>query len=150
MTQGINKELKVSDSILIHAKPEEVWDALINPAKIKQYLFGTNTSGKWKPGNEIRFEGEFDGQEYSDKGLVQKVDPYNALSYTYWTGFSGLPDSPENYSLVEYQLQQTQKGTMLTWSQKGFVSEEGRAHSETAVKSILTQIKTIVESGKDS
>ncbi len=146
MNQGLNKELKVSDSILIHAKPEEVWDALTNPTKIKTYLFGTNTSGEWKVGGEIRFEGEYNGQAYSDKGFVQTAKPYQELSYTYWTGFSGLADLPENYALVSYQLQQTQKGVMLTWTQAGFVSEEGRSHSEKAVADFLAQIKTIAES----
>ncbi len=27
------------------------------------------------------------------------------LSYSYWSGFSGLEDKPENYSLVTYTLE---------------------------------------------
>ncbi|HHB51488.1 MAG TPA: SRPBCC domain-containing protein, partial [Saprospiraceae bacterium] len=37
----MDKDLKVSKSITINATAEQVWDALVNPEKIKKYLFGT-------------------------------------------------------------------------------------------------------------
>ncbi|MBL4624123.1 MAG: hypothetical protein JKY42_03145 [Flavobacteriales bacterium] len=44
----MNKDLKVSKTIKINASTEQVWDALINPEKIKVYLFGTETITDWK------------------------------------------------------------------------------------------------------
>jgi len=37
----MNRNLKVSKSIEINSIAEKVWDVLINPDKIKAYLFGT-------------------------------------------------------------------------------------------------------------
>ena len=38
-------------SIKINADKNEVWDALTNPDKIKQYFFGTNANSDWKKGS---------------------------------------------------------------------------------------------------
>lgn len=38
----MNKELIAKASITINTPVAKVWDALINPDKIKQYMFGTN------------------------------------------------------------------------------------------------------------
>ena len=35
----MSENLIAKSTITIHAKPEAVWDALINPVKIKQYMF---------------------------------------------------------------------------------------------------------------
>jgi uncharacterized protein YndB with AHSA1/START domain len=37
----VNKTLIANQSIVINASLAIVWDALVNPAMIKQYLFGT-------------------------------------------------------------------------------------------------------------
>jgi len=43
------KNLIIEKQIEIIAKPEDVWDALINPDKIKLYLFGTHAVSEWMP-----------------------------------------------------------------------------------------------------
>ena len=35
-------------SILINASPEKVWDALVNPDKVKQYMFGATLISNWR------------------------------------------------------------------------------------------------------
>jgi len=142
----MNKQLKVSHSIGIETDAEKVWRVLTHPAYIKQYLFGTNTQTDWKVGSEIRFEGNFNGIEYKDKGIVQENIPHTKLSYLYWSGFSGLDDIPENYSLVTYFLtSQGAHSTELTWMQEGFSSEEGRTHSQLGLAGLLESIKSLAE-----
>ena len=100
----MDNSLKVIKSIEIEATPEAVWDALINPKKIEQYLFGTQTTSDWKVGSTIRFEGEMGGQEYKDKGNVLELIENEYIRYNYWSGFSGLPDVPENYCIVIFKI----------------------------------------------
>ena len=69
----MNKELTVTQSIEINAAKEKVWDALTNPEKIKVYLFGTDTLTNWKAGSEIIFQGEYQGQQYKDKGTIVDI-----------------------------------------------------------------------------
>lgn len=142
-------DLVVSESIEINAEPSKVWEALTNPEIIKEYLFGTQTTTDWKPGSEITFQGRYgDNLEHSycDRGVIVENVLNRLLSYTYWSGFSGLENKPENYALVTYTLASTDyKKTQFTWTQKGFGSEEGYQHSLGGMPAFLEQIKGIIE-----
>jgi uncharacterized protein YndB with AHSA1/START domain len=46
-------------SIMIDAPIERVWNALVNPNVIKQYMFGTNVVSDWKEGSSIVWKGEW-------------------------------------------------------------------------------------------
>lgn len=142
----MNKELRMATSIEINADKVKVWDALTNPEKIKIYLFGTETLTNWETGSEIIFQGEYQGHQYQDKGIILNIKTNEFLQYTYWTGFSGLEDKPENYSLVTYKLEDTADNkTLLTLTQEGFTNEEAQQHSQTNWTNVLQQIKQLTE-----
>src|SRR5665647_1090659 len=142
-------DLIVSETIDINAEPSKVWNALTNPEIIKKYLFGTETITDWKVGSEIIFQGEYgENKEYKyrDKGVILENVLNQLLSYSYWSGFSGLEDKPENYSVVIYKLESgDNKKTKFTWTQKGYATEEGYQHSLNGMKKFLKQIKEIIE-----
>ena len=144
----MRQDLIVSQSVDVKASPEQVWDALTNPEIIKQYLFGTEIITDWKVGSEIVFQGEYEGHQYRDKGIVRQNIPNKLLSYSYWSGFSGLEDKPENYSLITYTVEKDTNSTKFTWTQKGFASEEGYQHSNSGMEAFLQQIKEIIEREK--
>lgn len=48
----------VSKQIDIKATPEQVWDALTNPEKTKEYFFHCRVQSDWKPGSPITFKGK--------------------------------------------------------------------------------------------
>ena len=141
----MNKELTVTQSIEIGADKSKVWDALINPEKIKTYLFGTETLTDWKTGSEIIFQGEYQGHQYKDKGTIIDIKTDELLQYSYWSGFSGLEDKPENYSLVSYKLDTANSKTLLTLTQQGFANEQAQQHSQIAWTNVLQQIKQLTE-----
>jgi uncharacterized protein YndB with AHSA1/START domain len=142
----MNKNLKVSKSIEISASLEAVWDALTNPEKIKVYLFGTETVTDWKVGSPILFQGEYEGHTYKDKGNVLENKANELLKYNYWSGFSGLEDSPENYCIVTYKIDVvSDKSLVFNWIQEGFATEQAQGHTEKALPSMLEQIKIVAE-----
>jgi len=142
----MNRNLKVSKSIEIHSTAEEVWNALTNPEKIKAYLFGTETITDWKIGSPIIFQGEYDGNKYIDKGNVLENKRNESLKYNYWSGFSGLEDKLDNYSIVTYHIENASDNQVkLTWTQEGFANKEGQQHSEKGLYGMLEQIKKMVE-----
>ncbi len=139
-------DLTVSETIVVNATPEKAWKALTDPALIKKYLYGTNTQTDWKPGSDIVFEGEYNGQKYRDHGKILENETHRKISYSYWSGFSGLEDKPENYARVGYKLKDLDKGTCeLTWSQSGFANEEGQKHSQSGMKEFLKSLKEVIE-----
>ena len=139
-------DLIVSESIEINTEPDKVWEALTNPEIIKEYLFGTQTITDWKVGSDIIFQGEYQGKIYRDKGVIKEYIPNKLISYSYWSGFSGLEDKPENYSLVNYNVEAIgDKKTKFTWAQKGFADEKRYEHSKKGMKEFLEKIKNIIE-----
>ncbi len=142
----MDKNLIASQSIEINAKAENVWETLTNPEKIKIYLFGTETITDWKVGSTIIFQGNYNGQQYKDKGNVIKSLENKVLSYNYWSGFSGLEDKLENYSLVTYKIETISINKVkFTWTQKGFANKDGQCHTEQGLKTMLEQIKKLAE-----
>jgi uncharacterized protein YndB with AHSA1/START domain len=142
----MRKDLVVSTSVDVKAEPAKVWKVLTTPDIIKEYLHGTETVTDWNPGSEIIFQGEYDGHKYRDKGVIQENVKHELISYSYWSGFSGLEDKPENYSLVTYRLQPVNADkTRFTWEQKGFANEDGYNHSLKGMPAFLEKIKEIAE-----
>lgn len=142
----MNHNLIVSKSILVNASKQKVWEALTNPSIIKDYLYGTETITDWKVGNSIIFQGEYEGHQYKDHGFIVENNHLSKLSYSYWSGFSGLEDKPENYSLVTYSLLEKEHNqTELTWIQKGYVDEARHKHSNDGMLEFLGSIKAVIE-----
>lgn len=142
----MNKNLIASGTVAIQASHEKIWEVLTQPEYIRVYLFGTAVKTDWAAGSPITFEGNYQGKTYLDKGNVLENKPNERLQYNYWSGFPGLEDTPENYSLVTYSIEQTDEGHCnFTWHQQGFASEEGKCHTEEALKAMLQQIKKLAE-----
>lgn len=142
----MNHELSVSESVIVNADVKKVWDALTNPSKIKDYLYGTETITDWKVGSPIVFQGEYDGHKYKDKGIILENKPLELISYSYWSGFTGLEDTPENHSKVSYHVKAIDANTtQFTWTQKGFKDETGYNHSKSGMTEFLKGIKAVME-----
>ena len=132
--------------MVINASPERIWEVMTLPENIKVYLYGTQVSTDWQAGSPIEFKGEYNGQTYLDKGNVLKNEMPHLLQYNYWSGFSGMEDTPNNYAVVTYKIEATPNGhCQFTWHQQGFSSEEGKCHTEEGLKKMLVQIKELAE-----
>src|SRR6186997_895117 len=118
-------KLTATNSISIHAPVSKVWQALIDPAQIKQYLFGTDAKSDWKKGSPITYTGEWEGKSYEDKGTVIDIIPNQRLHTTYWSGMSGKEDKPENYANVIYDLKPEGDNTTITITQDNIENEAG-------------------------
>jgi len=140
-----NIELNITQEI--SAPAAEVWDALINPEKIKKSLFGTDTHCDWKVGSPLRFTGEWEGKPYEDKGTILAIEKEKLLSYGYWSNFSGVPDLPENYQIVTFRLNELKDRTEIQLTQKNIRSEEVKSHSQENWRMVLNSLKELVEKG---
>lgn len=132
-------------SITIKAPASKVWEALTNPAMVKQYLFGTEMTTDWKVGSSITYKGVWEGKAYEDKGKVLEFEPEKKIVSTYWSGMSGLPDVPENYNKVTYALSPAGNDTNLEITQDNCKTEEGRDHSQKNWMMVLDLIKKMLE-----
>jgi len=132
-------------TITINAPVSRVWDALTRPDLIKQYLFGTTVTTDWRVGSPITYEGIWEGKAYKDKGKILQVEPEKLLVSTFWSALSGLPDLPENYQTVRYELSAEGNGTRLTITQDNNATQEDADHSAQNWSMVLDGMKQILE-----
>jgi uncharacterized protein YndB with AHSA1/START domain len=142
MSRGFNAIKRVT----IHATRGEVWEALTNPDKVKQYLHGTEMSTDWKEGSPIFWRGEWKGRSYEDKGTVLAVQTEKLLRYTHWSPMGGSEDKPENYHTVTYELAGDDGKTTLTLTQDNNASqEEADTMADNNWGPVLNGLKEMVE-----
>ena len=114
----------------INAPVSKVWQALVNPEIIRQYLFDTEVISDWKEGSPIIYRGEWEGKPFEDKGKILKIEPEKQLMSTHWSPLSGVPDTPENYHTVTYTLSGKGDSTQVTITQDNNATEQEKEHSE--------------------
>ena len=146
----MNKNLTATASTTINAKPEQVWDALVNPKAVKAYMFGADVISDWKPGSSIVWKGEWQGKSFEDKGKVLEIKPPQKLKYTHFSPLAGLPDKPENYHTVTMELSGQGSQTNLKLSQDNNANEDALQHSEKNWQTMLDGLKKYVEQSKKS
>jgi len=120
----VSRGFEARKTVTIHASQGEVWNALTNPEKVKQYMHGTEMSTDWKVGSPIVWKGEWKGRAYEDKGTVLAVEPQKLLKYTHWSPMGGSEDKPENYHTVTYELAGEDGKIALTLIQDNNASQE--------------------------
>jgi uncharacterized protein YndB with AHSA1/START domain len=129
----------------IHAPISKVWQALVNPEIIKQYLFNTDVISDWKVGSPVTYKGEWEGKAFEDKGEILEIEPEKVLKSTHWSPLSGVPDIPENYHTVTYTLSDRGDRTEVTITQDNNATEQEQAHSEKNWKTVLEGMKSLLE-----
>jgi len=141
MKSNINAQVSVN----VHASIANVWDALTRPEIIKQYFFGTNTITDWKVGSPIKFQGEWEGRSYEDKGTILEIQKNELIKYDYWSSMSGIEDKPENYVIITYLLSGEDGNVNLTVLQENIRDEKMKTHSEENWNKVLQGLKKVVE-----
>ena len=142
----MDKKLTAKASTTIHAPASKVWAAITQPEIIKQYLFDTEVITDWKEGSPIIYRGEWKGKPFEDKGKILQVEPEKRLVSTHWSPLSGVPDTPENYHTVAYELSEKDGQTEVTITQDNNASDEEKMHSEQNWKTVLDGMKKLLES----
>ena len=144
----MDRKLVANATTQVAAPPGRVWDALVTPKAIKEYMFGADVESDWTEGSGITWKGEMKGKQFEDKGVVLKVEPERTLQYTHFSPMSGQADRPENYHTVTIQLIRNGDRTDVSLSQDNNLTEEAKRESEKNWKTMLGGLKEYVEGGK--
>jgi uncharacterized protein YndB with AHSA1/START domain len=134
----------------IAASTGEIWKALTTRDTLKAFFFGAEVETDWQVGHAIRFKGTFKGKSYEDKGEIQRVEPRRHLSFSHWSPLAGVPDAPEHYHLVSFDLEPRGEATQVTLTQanlEGGIKEsdiEHRAEYEKNWGAVLDGLDRVV------
>ena len=141
----MNKGLIAKASATINVSVAKVWDALINPAIIKQYMFGTDVVSDWKEGSPIVWKGQWEGKVYEDIGKILKMEKEKMIQYSHFSPLSGQSNVPENYHIVSVELSGHKRKTTILLSQDNNTTEGDREHSERNWQMMLETMKKLLE-----
>ena len=141
----MNNGLIAQASTSIYASVEKVWDALVNPEIIKQYMFGSEAISEWKENSPIIWKGIWQGKTYEDHGFILKLDYGKTLVFSHFSPMTGLPDLLENYHNVTFKLLGNGDFTHITLLQDNNSNEEERKHSQSMWESMLSELKKVLE-----
>jgi uncharacterized protein YndB with AHSA1/START domain len=97
---------EVAREVLLPAPPDEVWEALTDPAHLAAW-FGGDLEIEPRPGGRASYRGD-DGEVRI--GHVREVEPGRRLAFEWWTPSEGAGGA----SRVEFELEEAEDGTRLT------------------------------------
>jgi len=135
-------------SVTIRAPSAKVWDALVNPEKIKQYMPVTNVVSEWHQGGTIVWTSEFLGKTFEVKGTVLRVEAERLLEYDHSRPIfrpSGAAHSPESYLRVTIELSGEGAETKLSVTERNNMNARELEHSEGSWRMVLHGMKALLE-----
>ena len=139
------ENLIATAQVNIETPVSKVWEALVNPEIIKQYMFGATVTSNWTEGSTITWKGEWEGKPYEDKGKIIKFVPESQLHYTHYSPLTGQADIPENYHTITIDLSEIENKTAVFLTQDHNSTVDDRLHSEKNWSMMLTSLKELLE-----
>jgi uncharacterized protein YndB with AHSA1/START domain len=104
--------LILEGTIEIHAPSNRVWTILTDSSFIQQYMFGCVVKTSWEQGSKLLWKGAADGHIHV-KGHVVAIDAPRRLEYTALGADLKIPDVPEKYLTIIYELENNGSSTRL-------------------------------------
>lgn len=135
-------------SMTINASRAKVWDALVNPETIKQYMPVTNVVSDWREGSPILWMSGFQGKAFEVKGTILRLKPERLLEYNHSRPIfrsSGASHSPLNYQRVTIELRDHGAQTHLSVTEQNNRSQRELEHSEGSWRMVLHGMKALLE-----
>lgn len=133
----------VRKQVAIKGTPEQVWDALTNPEKTKQYFFNCEAISDWQVGSTITFKGKmFFFLRVEMKGRIVKIEPPRLLQYTLKN------EDSSSTSTVRDELSYENGETVLSITDdvgEGEGAEKRYARSDKGWDKVLKGLKELVE-----
>lgn len=135
-------------SLTINAPRANVWNALVEPEKIKQYIFVTDVVSDWREGSSIVWKSEFQNKNFEIRGTILRLESQRLLEYDHSRPIFRTPratHSSDDYHRVTIELSDEGAQTQLSLTERGNTTERELAHSEGGWRMALGNMKALLE-----
>ena len=135
-------------SVTINISRAHVWDALVNPEKIKQYMPVTSVVSDWRENSPIVWRSEFQDKPFEVRGTVLRSDPERLLEYNHSLPIfraSERGHSSASYQRVTIELRDEGTQTHVSVTEKGNKTRRELEHSEGSWRMVLNGMKALLE-----
>ncbi len=116
-------------TIRVNVPTYRVWAALTEPARMKRWMANPadgidfDILTDWTVSSPILIRGQLHGLAFENRGTVLQFEPERALRYSHLSSISHLPDVPESYSIIAFELKSIERQTELTLTLSNFPTE---------------------------
>jgi len=121
-----------------HMDIDLVWNALVDPKLVAQYMMGAKLTTDWKEGSGITWEGTWNGKPFHACGKVLQVREPDLLQYTHINTTAQGP--PEKHTIT-IELRHAAGATHLRLTQDNNASAEAARQSEETWAKMLDTMK---------
>ena len=138
-------------SVTINTSKAHVWDALVNPEKIKQYMPVTSVVSDWRENSPIVWRSEFQDKPFEVRGTILRSDPERLLEYDHSLPVfraSGRGHSSSSYRRVTIELRDEGAQTHVSVTEKGNETKGEFEHSEGSWRMVLNGMKALLEGAR--
>lgn len=135
-------------TVTINAPPAAVWQQLTTLAAMPRWMLpgsDLTISTDWTIGSPLIMHGTLNQHPFENRGLVLQWEPERTLQYSHLSSTSHLPDRPESYTIVTFQLQPRDTQTMLTLTLTQAPTESIAKHLAFYWSSTLEVLKQVIE-----
>ncbi|WP_300664281.1 SRPBCC domain-containing protein [Fluviicola sp.] len=142
---------QIKKSILINNSVSKVWEYLTIPGLMQQWMgemeMDIEILTDWKVGGPFIVKG-FHHTPFENKGEILQWEPEIIFQYSHLSSLSNLPDEAENYTIITFQLNESDGQTELTIGAKNFPTESIYKHWEFYWNGTMHLLKQVIENGK--
>ena len=135
-------------SMTIDASRAKVWNALVNPETIKQYLPVTSVVSEWRADSPIVWKSEFQGRPFEVRGKILRLEEQRLLEYDHSLPIfksSRVTDSDGRNQRVTIELRDEGLRTHLSVTEQGNKNKRELEHSEGGWRMALHGMKALLE-----
>lgn len=125
------------DRFLPEVSPSEVWALLLEPIHSTRVWFGSTLETDLRPGGSIKWTGSWEGKSFEDRAIVLSCALHEDIDMLYFSGFSGLEESPETRLRLTIRMSREGDGCRLRLEQGNFQDIARRDHSIEGWNGIL-------------
>ena len=139
---------RIEKNVIINAPRSVVWDALTNSSSIQQWMgvpeMRIEIISDWKVASPIRITG-FHHIAFQNKGTILRIEPEHMLCYTHLSSLSHLPDEPQSYSMLCFELAEATTRTVVTLTIENLPTEVIFKHLNFYWSAAIEMFKKFVE-----
>ena len=136
------------DRILPEVPPRDAWALLLTPIHSARVWFGSTLETELRPGGFVRWTGTWEGCAFEDRAIVLACERDAFLDALYFSGFSGLEESPQTRMRLTIRLSSEGGGCRVRLTQENFQDGGKRDHSIEGWNGILDIVAQGIPSGE--
>jgi len=141
-------EAIISKNITINAPVAQVWNAVTDPALMTIWMGGPelqlDVQTTWEVGSPVVISG-FHHTRFENKGIVLEYSPGQVVSYNFLSSISGLPDTPENHSIIRFVFEPQGQQTLLSLTVTNFPTATIYHHLNFYWNTTIVMIRKMIE-----